>query len=117
MDTMEMFLKGQKARQEGARTKTFDWIKCAEILHKEKVKFAEAGLEEDWGCTGDKILENGRIIATEDNGSYLSSIWATPVLKFNDITIECWKYLDEVPKNERFYWNAKARKILEEGKK
>lgn len=75
-------LMGIQARQSEREQQAFDWNKAAEII-REKLKddpnlSADAGLNGDWNYTAGTIFEDGK--PTIDNGAYLSSNWATPML-------------------------------------
>lgn len=93
MDTMAGFALGQAAKASGARIKTFDWNKAAQIIRDKKPNTAEAGLSGDWGYTGGKIYEADQ--AVTDSYTYLSSNWATPELQIDGETIDCWLYEDD----------------------
>ena len=106
------------AKERGEEQKAFDWDKAAEIIKKEyeshKDLVAEAGLEGDWEFTGGCIFKNGK--PTNDDYTYLSSIWAIPtlILSWNGTEqkeISC--YTNE---SERFNscskWDKKSLSIL-----
>lgn len=82
----EGFTKGASisadAREKGNKFMSFDWDKAALII-KERSKehsdlVAEAGLQDDWSCTGGVIFEDGK--PTNTDYTYLKSNWATPTL-------------------------------------
>jgi len=113
MNTLAAFARGQASR--GQPIKYFDWIKAAELIKEYGAKHAAAGLIEDWEWTGGDIMEDGKIIPEEDTYVYLGSTWATPTLIINhwDDEFECWKYKDEIPKENLEYWCKKAREIYD----
>lgn len=86
------------------RIKTFDWLKAARIIRDRKVQNASAGLLGDESMTSGTIIRDGKIV--RDSGAYLSSTWATPMLRIHhrivddhestDTTILCWRYSDEL---------------------
>lgn len=82
----------------GKEPKVFDWDKAAKILHERDAKNAAAGLREDWGCTCDCILYDGKPYY---GLPFLSSTWATPALMVDGCTIDCWRMEHEVP-----FWDA-----------
>lgn len=101
MDTMSAFMMGVINR--GKEPKVFDWDKAAQILRERKAQYAEAGLLDDWECTGGTILEDGKPV--KNSYTYLASKWATPALELEDgETIECYRMQSEVP-----IWDAHTR--------
>lgn len=52
MDTMSEYLRGKAARAAGAWSRVFDWERAAKIIVEKGARTADAGLSEDWGCTG-----------------------------------------------------------------
>lgn len=106
-----------EAKKNGEKMKSFDWNKAAEII-KEKVKLhpdlnAEAGLQNDWAYTGGVIFQNGK--PTNDDYTFLSSIWAIPslILSWDDEEqeeIPCFE--QEGKYNSESKWNDESISIL-----
>lgn len=112
MDTMAAYARGLASK--GKEQAVFDWDKAAQILKDRKADYAEAGLEDDWGCTVGGILLNGSI-PSSDYPPYLSSNWATPQLRVDDEYIDCYKMQSEVPDwGADTFWPDSARKIFNE---
>ena len=116
MDSMEAFARGEEARRttEPGGAKVFDWDKAARILVEQKADYAEAGLESDWEWTGGVILRNGAIV--EDDYTYLSSIWATPMLLVGGNEIPCFVLARDTKWRYDTKWPASAVKIFREGR-
>ena len=92
----DAIIRGQMARAQGkTRHRVFDWNKAAKILAEHRPDNAEAGLAGDMGWTGGSIWSNGTI--DRDGYTYLSSIWAIPILCFDGEEIECWAWEEELP--------------------
>lgn len=79
----------------GKAIKVFDWDKAVRLILAAKAKKASAGLAEDWGWTSGQILRDG--VPVYDHGTYLSSPWATPVIKIDHILYPCWASDSERP--------------------
>ncbi len=105
-----------------ARIKTFDWLKAARIIRDRKVQNASAGLAGDESMTSGLIVSDGKI--AREGGAYLSSTWATPVLRihhnndadgeFTETMIFCWRYADEITDSLRSHdWPDEAVAIAE----
>lgn len=98
--------------------RSFDWEKAATII-KAALKdhpylIAEAGLQNDWSCTGGIIFENG--YPTNDHYTYLSSNWAIPTLILSwdgDEQIEQDCFVDGDDKfNESSKWDDASLSIV-----
>lgn len=89
----------------------FDWDKAAQIIKEKKPKKADAGLIEDWFWTGGTIYEDGSPVM--DMPPYLASDWATPVLDLGDITIKCFREIEDSPGwDANTLWPSSAIEIL-----
>ena len=110
MDTMQAFMMGQASI--GKEPKVFDWDKAAQIIKEKGVASAEAGLQEDWGYTSDLIFIDGKPVTS--GYTYLSSTWATPVLRIDgEEDIECFVMQSEKPEwNESTKWPDSAVNII-----
>ena len=108
MDIMRAFMMGQSNRNN--KLKVFDWDKAAELIIKHKLTDADAGLVEDWTCTGGNILTDGNL--NIDSYTYLASTWATPVLWADDAIYECWIWEDETDWDSHTKWPQSAIEIL-----
>ena len=97
------------AINESKNGKVFDWDKAAEIIKERKPETASAGLSEDWFWTAGTIYENGRPVKS---GTYLSSTWATPVLRLDGEEIVCYRPKGYNGWNEDTRWPKSALKIL-----
>lgn len=75
--------------------RVFDWQKAYEILTARNPKSASAGLKEDWRWTAGVIWSDHRPYCHDY--TFLSSDWATPVLRFGDEEIECWRKQEDCP--------------------
>lgn len=95
MDSMEAFARGKAARAAGNKKKVFDWNKAAQILRDSKVRSAAAGLSTDLEWTSGDILADGKPVT--DCYTFLSSVWATPVLIIDGEEIDCYLMEDECP--------------------
>lgn len=102
-------------REEESKTKVFDWHKAARIIKKHNIKYAYAGLAEDWSCTSDLILENNHPVLNAD--TFLASVWATPVLLIDgtDEAIECWCWEDHCDWDAETQWPKSALMFFIEG--
>ena len=101
---MEAFARAQIARQNGARSRVFDWKKAARLIAERHPKWAMAGLALDMEDTGGYIWEDGKIVT--DDYTFLKSNWAEPILimsDYEDNPISCWVYADETD------WDAKTK--------
>ena len=113
MDTMSAFIRGQANR--GKEMMVFDWNKAARLIKERNAKKAGAGLRDDWGWTGGKILENGKPVPKEDTYTYLASTWAVPELELGREVIPCYLMESETDEwDSGTYWPESALKILRE---
>lgn len=113
MDSIAAFFRGEMARREGAEMKVFDWKKAAKYIKDNNVQDADAGLESDMSYTGGPIIENGIPVPREKSGTYLASVWATPILEVNGEEIEMWSWQHEVPDyDSATFWPQEALDIL-----
>lgn len=111
MDTMTAFALGMA--NQGREEKVFDWDKAAQEIKNRGATSASAGLIEDWGWTAGSILSDGKPIPADDTYTFLSSTWATPVLRIDGENIECYKMQSEVPGwSSDTYWPQSALDIL-----
>ena len=110
MNTFEAFQRNKRAREEGAKSRTFDWMKAAEIIKQLNPKEATAGLEEDMEWTAGTIYQDGKIVT--DQYTYLSSSWAKPVLVCDEVTYDCWKYQEDDEDFSDSKWPEEAVKHL-----
>lgn len=89
----------ERARRDGCSEVTFDWDKARRIVAKLKLQNADCGLQEDWFWTGGTLVEDGVMVTEENCRAYLTSIWATPIIQWEDddvlCQVECWKWSDE----------------------
>lgn len=110
-------IQAEAARKTGAKQKTFDWDKAAQLI-KENLQqhpnlIAEAGLQGDWDYTGGTIFYQGKPVV---NGyTYLSSNWATPTLILTDenweMEIDCFT-VEQSRFNAGSKWDEKSLEIL-----
>jgi hypothetical protein len=96
MDTLSAYAMGMANR--GREMKVFDWDKAVDIILSRNPQHADAGLVEDWSWTAGSIYEYGKPVSKEDYYAHLCSTWATPVLRIDDETIECWIMESQIPK-------------------
>lgn len=108
----EMVERAKTAKEDGAKARVFDWNKAAEIIRDRKVKNASAGLREDFGATSGCIYKDGKIV--RNPGTYLASLWATPVLLIDDEEIECWAYMEDTHWDAHTVWPSSAVRVLKE---
>ncbi len=109
MDTRNAFIMGYLNR--GKEMMVFDWDKAARIIKERNPELAEAGLEGDFGCTGDIIYDDGKII--ESSYTYLASTWARPILVLNEeIVIPCYVMQSTTDWDEHTMWPDSAKAIL-----
>ena len=112
MNPLKVFANGIATRNQ--ESKVFDWQKAANLI-KEALKanpklYVEAGLEEDWSCTADVIMQNGEVV---HGMPYLASTWATPIVVIGEVEHECYKMAHEVPDwNYDTVWPEVALDIL-----
>jgi hypothetical protein len=97
--TMNAFAIGEVVRKNVSKNSlanTFDWNKLADEIIKRNgtVKTVQIGLEEDWGCTGGSIIENGKY--DKSAYFYVQSIWATPTAIIDGVEISCCKKGKEI---------------------
>lgn len=113
LSTMACYMMAQANR--GKEAKVFDWDAAAKIIKERKPVWAQAGLEGDFGNTGGTIYDDGEPIVTEY--TYLSSIWATPVLMLfdgeRDEAIPCYKLKHETDWDAKTKWPTSALNILQ----
>lgn len=112
MDSMSAFMMGQANKDKPIRS--FDWIKAAKIIAREKPHRADAGLSGDYSYTRGTIWENGA--PKIDDYTYLASTWATPMLILIDADgwekeIDCWRYENESGFGSDTKWPAEAVNI------
>ena len=88
--TIEGYCKSLTARQNNEPVKTFDWLKAVKLIRRHHIENATAALKEDYCYTAGIILQKGKPVT--NNYTYLSSLWATPVLIDDDTydDYECW---------------------------
>jgi hypothetical protein len=104
--------KAQAAQAAGRQARVFDWDQAARLLRERQATEADAGLDEDWFYTRATILRSGQPVET-DYTPYLSSLWATPVLRIGNEHIPCWCYADDTPGwDQATYWPDSARAIF-----
>lgn len=118
LDTDTIFELATVKRKANSKMKVFDWHKAVRIIKKHNIKNASAGLAEDWSYTSDVILKNGKPITIDDDTyTYLSSVWATPVLLIEgtDEGIECWCWDDHCEWGAETNWPESALKLFMEG--
>ena len=115
LDSDMIFKMATAKRNENSQTKVFDWHKAVRIIKKHNIKNASAGLAEDWDYTGGTILKNGNPIFDGDTYTYLSSVWATPVLLIEGTYdgIECWCWDDQCDWDAKTYWPRTALWLME----
>lgn len=110
MDSVTAFMMGQANR--GREEMVFDWDKAAKLIRESIPEVASAGLSGDWEWTGGEIYRNGQIV--EDDYTYLSSTWATPELRMDGHTVDCYKMQSEVPEwGSDTKWPESALLILD----
>ena len=86
-------------------------MKAVELIKEHNAKDAIAGLSTDMFWTSGTILADGKIVT--DSYTYLSSDWATPVIVFDDVEYDCWKYQHESPGwGEKTSWPEESIAIL-----
>lgn len=110
MDTFAAVAMGQANR--GKEMMVFDWDRAARLIAESKPQSASAGLSGDWGCTGDEIYADGKIIPDEDVYTYLASTWAEPELEMDGKVIACFLMESECGWDSGTYWPESARAIL-----
>lgn len=106
MDTLNASIMA--AAHRGQRIKRFDFNKAVDIIIEQKLIDVSAGLQSDLEYTEGQILRDGKPV---DEGAYLGSNWATPVLITNYDEIECWSYEDEMP-GSGHEWPESAKEKL-----
>lgn len=95
--------------------KVFDWEKAARIIKKTKTKTASAGLLEDWESTSGEIFLDGKPNFENNPYLFLSSTWATPILKINGKEFSCYRMKNETPGwgwSSDTYWPDEALVLL-----
>lgn len=109
MDTMSAFARGEANC--GKPMMVFDWDKAAREIVARGAKSASAGLHSDWEYTGGEIFRAGEPVT--DSCTYLSSTWATPELKIDGETIDCFRVESETDGwGSGTKWPESALKIL-----
>lgn len=110
MDTIMAFAMGQAHR--GCELMVFDWDKAARLIKERKPELARAGLKNDFEYTSGTIWEDGKPV--KDDYTYLSSTWATPILKLDYEEIPCYIMEHETKWNCDTKWPKSALKIIEQ---
>lgn len=110
-------IRGMVAREtaDPKDAKIFDWDKAARLISEHKPKLAEAGLAEDWGYTNGIIFKDGERVVTDedDDGSlYVGSLWATPTIRLDGVTHECWVHWASETQDPQVKWPPKPPKRL-----
>lgn len=109
MDTLSAFAMGEANR--GRDSRVFDWDKAARMIREHKPKEAVAGLASDMEWTAGVIYRDGKIV--DDEYTYLSSTWATPVLLLDDEEHDCFVMKSETTFDSGTKWPDTARAIVE----
>lgn len=112
-----MMAKCESATNRGYEGKVFDWDSAAKFLKENGIKNAWAGLAEDWSYTAGRILEDGEI--PESSYTFLSSLWATPVIEYQlpgengDLTEQECMFVEQADSewDSGTFWPESARKI------
>lgn len=98
----------------GDKAKVFDWHKAVELIKQHNITNATAGLLGDMSYTAGEILAKGKPVT--DSYTYLSSLWATPILVDDDTgkEYECWDREDKLPEkwDSGTKWPESAVKML-----
>lgn len=110
MDSMAAFAMGQAARAAGNKMMVFDWEKAAAILKERGAVDASAGLLGDYGYTEGRILAGGE--PDLEDYTFLSSLWAQPMLIIGSEEIECWRFEDDSGWGSGTKWPDSALAIL-----
>jgi hypothetical protein len=110
MDTLLAFAKCEAAVSSGAKSRVFDWDAAADYMKKRNIQNARAGLQSDLEWTGGPILIDGKI--PEESTTYLSSVWAIPVLVIDDEEIPFWRWREETAWDAETFWPDSAKKIM-----
>ena len=109
MNSMMAFARGEASR--GQPSMVFDWEKAARLIADNQPQMASAGLSGDWEWTGGVVFEDGQPVT--DSYTYLASTWATPELKMDGVTVECWRFAQDTPGwNFDTKWPPEALAIL-----
>ena len=96
------------------KVKVFDWDSAAQIIKVKGLRDAYAGLLGDWMQTYGCIMRDGEPV--KDDMAYLASVWATPAIRFGDVTIPCFRYQEDVPEwDAHTLWPDSALEILKGG--
>ena len=95
MDSMSAFIMGQAARRSGQKMMVFDWDKAARRIKESQCCSAGAGLAGDWDYTGGEIYRDGAPVL--DDYTYLASIWATPEIKIDGVSEDCFIMAEDSP--------------------
>jgi len=112
MDTLNAFAMGQL--NAGKPVMVFDWNKAAQLIKERNATSASAGLRGDWEWTGGQILEYGKPVDKNDTYTYLASTWATPEIKIDGETTDCYVMQDKAPEwNASTYWPDSALALLQ----
>lgn len=88
----------------------FDWDKAARLILQHQPKEAEAGLRGDWAWTGGTIYENGQL--DKDSYTYLSSTWAMPILRLDNVDYECYIMESQTEWGHDTKWPQSALNIM-----
>lgn len=111
MDTMAAFAMGDANR--GKEMMVFDWDKAATLIKKANAKEARAGLSGDWFWTGGSIFCDGK--PDMDSYTFLGSTWATPEIKIDGVTQDCFVMQNKSPHGawaSDTKWPKSAKAIL-----
>lgn len=105
----DMFAKARA--NQGNTMRVFDWDKAARLMKEKNAVYAEAGLANDWSCTGGTILDDGK---PTKGYTYLASTWALPTLIVDGEEVECWIYETETEWDSGTSWPQSALDIYED---
>lgn len=95
--------------------KVFDWDTAAMLIKQRQPQKAEAGLKEDLEWTTGTIWENNKPVI--DDGAYLASTWATPLLILDEEEIPCYVMAHETRWDAKTKWPESALQIVGYGGK
>ena len=111
MNTMKAFAMGEANR--GKEPMVFDWHKAARLIKNMNPEKVEAGLSGDWNYTGGSIWENGEVVPEDNTYTFLSSTWATPVIRIDGEAEVCYVMQSDAPDwDSDTYWPDSAIAIL-----
>lgn len=113
---MSTYLKNydaEKRRITSSDLLIFDWDKAVQLIKKNNIKNAKAGLKGDWLLTNGLILKNGKPVKEY---TYLSSPYCIPILRDldSDKDYECFLPESETEYNFESTWNDDLISKLEE---